>query len=599
MRRYIIISVIMILLAAVFGIAYGFGTISFSEEQTISSQSPMSFVVRSHSQLMLNNRPFRFAGANMHWLALNDTGNYTPHFEVMDGLATARAMGLTVIRSHSLGISVGCLNCIEPRLGVFNQTAFNYVDYAIKVAKEYNMYLIIPLTDNYHYTTGGKHTFTEWRGISNENEFYTNSQVINDFEVYINTLLNHVNLYTGIKYKDDPTIMAWETGNEIDPPINWTQQISTYIKNTDQKHLVIDGREGVDPHAATLTNVDITSNHYYPMNIKQLMSDAQAAQKAQKAFLVGEFQWNDAYGGNSLDSFLASIMSNHTISGSLFWELWPHSDSYGFISNEAKFTLHYPGDTSLMQMQVNLLRTYAFKLRDQIVPVEQVLTEPWLSTVIRMNSQNVLIWRGAVGAVNYSIERSTTGPHGPWIDICNRCATDANAPWIDSSPPSSSTWYQVIPYTITGVAQTPSNVYQARSAELRIDDLDNWSNVYGHSNNLSFNTANPNYMNGDSSVVARTTSTHEYIIWQGNKITSFQAITYFWPNEPVDNFSIYVSTDGVSWKLTRPDICKLNTNWFEYIYSLSDLSNTNYVKVVWNNLQGNAWSPQLGTVSIS
>jgi len=40
------------------------------------------------------------------------------------------------------------------------------------------------------------------------------------------TLLNHVNTYTCLAYKNDPTIMAWETGNELDPPTSWTQTIS-------------------------------------------------------------------------------------------------------------------------------------------------------------------------------------------------------------------------------------------------------------------------------------------------------------------------------------------------------------------------------------
>ena len=31
---------------------------------------------------------------------------------------------------------------------------------------------------------------------------------------YIKTLLNHENVYTGVKYKDDPTIFSWELANE-------------------------------------------------------------------------------------------------------------------------------------------------------------------------------------------------------------------------------------------------------------------------------------------------------------------------------------------------------------------------------------------------
>src|SRR5947209_6467136 len=80
------------------------------------------FVTRSGSQLMLNGHPFRFAGANMHWLPFGDSTTYTPQFEINDGLDAAKEMGITVVRSDDLGISTGCRNCIEPTLGVFNQT---------------------------------------------------------------------------------------------------------------------------------------------------------------------------------------------------------------------------------------------------------------------------------------------------------------------------------------------------------------------------------------------------------------------------------------------------------------------------------------------
>jgi hypothetical protein len=564
------------------------------------SQLPaLQFVTRSNSQLLLNNSPFHFVGANMHWLALDDSGNYTSHSEVEDGFATAKAMGLTVVRSHSLGISVGCPNCIEPRLGVFNSDSFQHVDDAINAARAYGIHLIIPLTDNYHYATGGKHTFTDWRSIANENEFYTNAQVIQDFETYISALLNHVNTYTGIAYKDESTIMAWETGNELIPPTSWTQQISTYIKSIDSKHLVIDGRQGIDPQVASLSNVDIVSNHYYPMDSKQVASEAENAQKVGKVFLAGEFQWNDTYGGDDLKTFLSTILSKPVIGGALLWELWPHRDSYGFLSNQPKFTLHYPGDTSFMQSQVNLLRTYAFEAAHVSQPAESVVGSPLLSTIIRTDSQNTLLWHGAVGAASYSIERSTASANGPWTTICDKCATDMDVPWIDSSLPSSATWYKVVPYTLAGVAGSSSNVYQARAGSLLVDTLDNWSNTYEHSSNLSFDSVNSQYMSNDSSVVTRATATHEHITWRERGITSFQAITYFWPNEQIDNFSIYTSADGNTWKLTQPEMSEVAGNWPQYVYSVNGLSDTNYVKIVWNNIHGKNWSPTLGEISIS
>ncbi len=127
---------------------------------------------------MLNGQPFRFAGANIHWLALDDSTNYPSQFRVDDALDAAQEMGLTVIRSHDLGISSGCPNCIEPSLHVFNETALEHVDYIIKAAADRGLRLIIPLTDNWRYPAGGKHNFTGWRGISEENQFYSNPQVI-------------------------------------------------------------------------------------------------------------------------------------------------------------------------------------------------------------------------------------------------------------------------------------------------------------------------------------------------------------------------------------------------------------------------------------
>src|SRR5258706_15317766 len=75
--------------------------------------SGSTFVTRSGSSLLLSGQPFRFAGANIHWLALDDSTNYPSQFRVNDALDTTKEMGLTVIRSHELGISIGCPNCIE------------------------------------------------------------------------------------------------------------------------------------------------------------------------------------------------------------------------------------------------------------------------------------------------------------------------------------------------------------------------------------------------------------------------------------------------------------------------------------------------------
>jgi mannan endo-1,4-beta-mannosidase len=40
-------------------------------------------------------------------------------------------------------------------------------------------------------------------------------------------------------------------------------------------------------------------------------------------------------------------------------------------------------------------------------------------------------WRGSAGAVKYSVERSPKATE-PWILVCDKCATDADTPWVDA-----------------------------------------------------------------------------------------------------------------------------------------------------------------------
>jgi mannan endo-1,4-beta-mannosidase len=327
------------------------------------------FVTRSGSQLLLDGALFRFAGANEYYLGLDDNiqdagGNptYPTKARIDDALQSAVSTGATVIRSHTLGISVGCSMCLEPRLGVFNDVALVSADYAIYRAGQLHLKLIIPLTDQWRYYHGGESTFTAWAGYPNsldptataannsaqraaESHFYSDPAVVSTFKAYVAHLLDHVNPYTGLAYKNDPTIMAWETGNELwTAPPTWTQNVASFIKHTlGARQLVADGSAAngmtVANAAIDAPDVDIVGGHFYPVDVSWMTEDAAIAAAHGKVYVVEEFDWTDPV---AIDALIAAVQSDPNISGDLYWTLMPHLETGAPEPHGDGYAMYYP-----------------------------------------------------------------------------------------------------------------------------------------------------------------------------------------------------------------------------------------------------------------
>ncbi len=441
------------------------------------------FVTRNGYQLLLNGNTFRFAGADLENLSVQyGAAQYSTDFQVDDTFATMNEMGESAARAYGLMLSVGCPRCVRPTLNSFNEDALKRIDYALMSADQHNIRLVVPLVEgipNGNWT-GDVGTYTSWRGLSNNADFYTNATVISDFEYTISTLLNRVNTYTGIAYKNDPAILTWEVVNEGDNrPDSWLQTIANYIKSIDSNHLVMDGLFTATPDntAYGLANVDIYTRHYYPLS--SVSSDntapADAARSHNKAFIAGEFGWESGdISASTLSSSLAAFEADPAVSGDLYWELDPHDDDYGFRrvmsgfgeDTNLHYELFYPGNDSDTRTRAQTLRTHAYHMAGQsTVPAHMIPEAPIVTSV----NGSAVYWRGVAAADTYSVERATTGNNGPWTVVCNRCATDFSTPWSDPSQPSGSLWYRVRAYNLDGTAGSYSPVYQV-GASLISDD---------------------------------------------------------------------------------------------------------------------------------
>jgi hypothetical protein len=285
------------------------------------------FVGQSGSHLTLQGKPYRFGGANVEWLGLSDYGpasptgpRYPTHAEVDAALDTARRLGARVVRAQTLGDSVGCALCLEPQRGVFSETAFAHVDYAVEAARKRGLRLIVTLVGDDAAQSGGGCVYLAWRGyqfpsctLAHMDPFYTDPQVIADVEEHIHAVVT--------RYRSDPTILGWDLLNGGSTPPAWTKTIADYVRSIDQRHLILSGAD-----SAGLKNVNACVSFVYPhwhQGPGFLRPRVDRCARAHKPYIAYEYGWDRTNWPTQTGfrGFLASLARNPAVAGDAFWAL--------------------------------------------------------------------------------------------------------------------------------------------------------------------------------------------------------------------------------------------------------------------------------------
>ena len=416
-----------------------------------------AFITRQGRMLLEDGRPFRFISVNVpnlhvvedpSWrqLAQHPKGltpdfwhRVTP-FEQEDAIKSVAEMGGRVIRVYTLSIQGGRNNrkgpshYLGPRMPLNEDLMCDY-DSMIALCGKHGVRLILPFIDEWDWFGGRK----EFAVLSGGGNFYTNPRVIRDFKALVEQVLTRVNTVTGVAYKDDPTILAWETGNELQGvPKAWTAEIAAWIKQLAPRQLVADGAtHSVD--SIDDPNIDMVTDHFYESSGRNFIARTRAEgirMGGTRPFYIGEC-------GSMDPDLLAGTMLpaiHEGLAGALIWSLRFHAEDGGFYwhaEGGAASAYHWPGRGRSDEAKVLArLREAAWAIQGYQAPPRE---KPGTPVLLSFSTPSAIAWRGSAGAERYVLQRSRDGSQ--WTEL----AADLSdmdgpfKPYTDRTAPEGAT----------------------------------------------------------------------------------------------------------------------------------------------------------------
>lgn len=110
----------------------------------------------------------------------------------------------------------------------------------------------------------------------------------------------------------------------MDCPAGWVADIARFVKALAPQKLFVDGTYGVNKTHLAIEEVDIFSNHYYPVNTAKLQNDLDLVEGAGKAYFAGEYSCvgPDDASTNNMPAFFDIIEESTVAVGNAFWSLF-------------------------------------------------------------------------------------------------------------------------------------------------------------------------------------------------------------------------------------------------------------------------------------
>ena len=297
--------------------------------------APTAFVRVRGNRFFVGQQPFRFVGANlsiMHGPENRAAAEDVIAGAAQDGIGVARVWALGEgdaaaapwLRDNFL-FRAGPAGWIDagPR----------HLDRVIAAAGRAGIRLIVTLSNSWS-DYGGVPRYLRWVGRWREgvygaaDQFYSDARARAAYRAHVERLLSRTNHVTGVRYRDDPTIFAWELMNESSVSTAsgaaarraWITEMAGLIRRLAPNHLITSGVSGYrvarerDEWLAVCRSpgVDFCDGHIYPEEAVRDRDPVGAAAElnamldeyvrlaqtvAGKPFVLGEFGVHGDGGG--------------------------------------------------------------------------------------------------------------------------------------------------------------------------------------------------------------------------------------------------------------------------------------------------------------
>lgn len=411
-----------------------------------ASESIDTFITRRGDKLFEGDTEYRFVSVNLPDI-LQIITNYPfdgeercrlPNdFELRDGVRTVRQMGGRVLRTFVIPVRPEPAPAFMFAVGgeevVPNEPALRVLDRLLQICHEEGVRLIVPFVAYQSATLRG-----DWTTYGRD--FWTVGSAANrKFKRVLEIVLGRTNVFTGVRYRDDPAICAWQTGNELvigaDPDRRaWLHDIAVHVKRLAPRHLLLDGRNrpadvfGLYDEFFADPNLDGVSYHTYAhlpqantaVGTLKLM---RGLTRGKLPLLVTEIAMTTP--PPTLRALLDEVIAGGT-AGAAFWAVRGHNRDGGFYKHSDRGSqfedLNWPGfpdptgdlpEIGRERELLAILAEYAARIRG--VPLA-VADPPAPPTLLPVPDVGHISWQGSTGAQGYELQRAEAET-GPWTVI--------------------------------------------------------------------------------------------------------------------------------------------------------------------------------------